>query len=155
KFTTSTPMNTLTLTVLAEDRSTPLRFVVRRVVNAGYVGRDQAAVRAHIDELAREGIPPPRPVPDFFLVGADRLTTKDQIEVLGKETSGEVEYVLLLDQGEVYVGVGSDHTDRALEQHSLTRSKQICSNVLSSQVWRYRDVKDRWDDLLLQSWVQK
>jgi hypothetical protein len=73
--------------------------------------------------------------------------------VIGGDTSGEVEYVLLLHQGEVFVGVGSDHTDRALERDNLVKSKQVCANVLSREVWRYQDVRPHWDDLELRSWV--
>jgi hypothetical protein len=147
-------MNTLPLTVLGDNHSVPLQFPVRRVINAGYVGRDRQAVQAHIDELQREGIPPPSAVPMLFPLTAENLTTQDRIEVISGETSGEVEYVLLLGAGEVFVGVGSDHTDRALERQSLIKSKQICRNVLSSQVWRYPDVQAHWDDLVLQSWVK-
>jgi hypothetical protein len=99
-------------------------------------------------------VPPPRSVPILFPVIADRLTTAERIEVIGGETSGEAEYVLLLTGGEVFVTVGSDHTDRALERQSIIKSKQICSNVMAPEVWRYRDVQDRWDVLLLQSWTR-
>jgi hypothetical protein len=149
-----TPIHALSLTLVAEGRFYPLTFPVRRVVNAGYVGRDRAAVEAHIEELSREGIPPPATVPALYPLSADNVTTSDQIEVIGRSTSGEVEYVLLLDQDEVFVGIGSDHTDRDLERQSIDKSKQVCKNVLSKQVWRYRDVKDYWDDLVIRSWVR-
>jgi hypothetical protein len=32
--------------------------------------------------------------------------------------------------------------------------EQVCKNILSSRVWRYRDVKDHWDELELRSWVR-
>lgn len=147
-------MNTLDLTLQDATGSTPLSFAVRRVINAGYVGRDQQAVRAHIEELAREGIPPPRSVPMLFPFLSSNLTTADCIEVIGGDTSGEVEYVLLLHQGEVFVGVGSDHTDRALERNDLIKSKQVCANVLSRDVWSYEDVRSHWDELELRSWVR-
>ncbi len=147
-------MKTIPLTVLTDGRTWERPFDVRRVVNAGYVCRDQQAVQAHIEELRREGVPPPPAVPMLFPVASDNLTTAGRIEVSDAQTSGEVEYVLLLDQGEVFVGVGSDHTDRALERQSLVKSKQICKNVLSAKVWRYQDVQGHWDDLLMQSWVK-
>src|SRR5262245_41307430 len=105
-------MNILSLTVRAEGRTVPLAFPVRRVINAGYVGRDQDAVRVHIEELRREGVPPPAAVPMLFPLPSDSVTTANRIEVGGGETSGEVEYALLLAGDAVYVGVGSDHTDR-------------------------------------------
>jgi hypothetical protein len=147
-------MNTLDLTILDRAGAQPLRFPVRRVINAGYVGRNRQAVLAHIEELVREGIPPPQVVPMVFPFPSANLTTADRIEVSGATTSGEAEYVLLLHEGAVYVGVGSDHTDRALERHDLVKSKQVCANVLSREVWRYQDVEAHWDELLLQSWVR-
>jgi hypothetical protein len=141
-------MRNLELTVCDRAGNHPLLFPVRRVVNAGYVGRNQDAVRAHIEELAREGIP-------LFPFLSANLTTAGEIEVIGGTTSGEVEYVLLLDGGEIFVGVGSDHTDRALERDSIVKSKQICANVLSREVWRHDEVKPHWDDLVLRSWVRQ
>lgn len=147
-------MNNLSLIVETPAGRMPLRFEVRRLVNAGYVARDRQALLAHIEELAREGVPPPSAVPMIFSLTSDNLVQSDQIEVLGGKTSGEAEYVLLVQGDEVYVGVGSDHTDRALEGYDLPKSKQICKNVLGGRVWRYRDVADHWDQLVLQSWVR-
>src|SRR5262249_215296 len=63
-------------------------------------------------------------------------------------------YVLLLHDGDVFVGVGSDHTDRALEGANIGKSKQVCKNVVSARVWRHRDVAPVWDELELRSWVR-
>jgi hypothetical protein len=149
-----TPPNVLPLLVESDGRTAPLSFRVKRMINAGFVGRDQATVQAHIDEMRHLGIPAPASVPVLFALTADNVTTADQIEVIGRDTSGEAEYVLLLSQHDVFVGVGSDHTDRALEGASIRKSKQVCKNVVSSRVWRYRDVKDHWDELELRSWVR-
>src|SRR5262245_27490210 len=108
RFTTMTLMNALRLTLVADGRSVPLEFPVRRLINAGYMGRDQASVKAHIEELRHEGILPPPSVPMLYPLTADNLTTAEQIEVLGGNTSGEVEYVLFLVEDDILVGVGSD-----------------------------------------------
>jgi len=42
------------------DQIEPLDFNYQRMVNAGYVGRNQAEVRRHIEELAEKGIPGPK-----------------------------------------------------------------------------------------------
>ena len=147
-------MKRLSLEVVHKKGSTPLEFVVKRMVNAGYVGRDREAVKAHIEELRSAGVAPPRSVPMVFPVLSHNITTGGPIEVLGTKTSGEVEYVLLMNGVRVLVGVGSDHTDRELESYSIVQSKQVCSNVLSPGVWEYEDVKEVWDELLLQSWVR-
>src|SRR5262249_13195925 len=106
----------LRLTVREGSGSRPLSFRVRRMLNAGYVGRAQAAGRAQLEELRREGIPAPAQVPMLFPVLSDNITAADRIEVVGDRTSGEVEYVLLFTAEEIFVGVGSDHTDRELEK---------------------------------------
>jgi hypothetical protein len=146
-------MKELRLKLLKDDVLTPLEFTVRRMVNAGYVGRDRKAVEAHIEELRREGVPPPPFVPIVFPVLSNNITTDQDIEVIGGKSSGEAEFVLLLDRGRIFVAVGSDHTDREMERHSIVHSKQVCRNVLSTTVWDYEDLKPHWDELLLQSWV--
>jgi hypothetical protein len=124
------------------------------MVNAGFVGRDQKAVKAHIEELAREGIAPPPTVPMLFPVLRQSLTLENKIEVVERQTSGEVEFVLLLQGGRMYVGIGSDHTDRKLEAASMLNSKQVCPNVMSREVWDFEDVKDHWDELVMESRVR-
>jgi len=144
----------LELTLISESGRTPLQFAVKRVVNLGFVGRDAAAVKAHMEELAREGVPPPPSVPMLFPVLRHNITTKTRIEVVSDKTSGEAEFVLLLARDDIYVGVGSDHTDRDLESLSMLNSKQVCPNVLSKEVWNYQDVKGHWDNILIHSWVR-
>lgn len=144
----------LELTVISESCRTFLRFTVRRMVNLGFVGRDAAAVTAHVKELGREGVPPPPSIPMLFPVLQHNITTKNRVEVVSNKTSGEAEFVLLLAGDAIYVGVGSDHTDRALESQNMLNSKQVCPNVLSKEVWNYQDVKGHWDDILIRSWVR-
>ncbi|HMG51191.1 MAG TPA: DUF2848 domain-containing protein [Inquilinus sp.] len=124
------------------------------VVIAGWAGRDAAAVRHHIEELAALGVPPPSRTPVFYRVAADRLTQTGEITVLGRHTSGEVEPVLVWAAGELYVGVGSDHTDRDAERAGVALSKQLCPKVLGRGFWRYADVAGRWDDLVLRAEVE-
>lgn len=130
-----------------------LTFEARRVVLAGYTGRDQEAVSRHIEELKKHGIAAPEETPAFYPVTADRITTYSGIEVLGEETSGEAEFVLLCDREAVYVAVGSDHTDRGLERVNVAKSKQLCPKPISQKVWPLEDVRERWDTLVLRSWV--
>jgi hypothetical protein len=90
----------------------PLKFKYNRMVNAGYVGKNQEELRRHIQELAEKGIPGPTSTPTLYPVVCTALTTESVIEVFGSETSGEVEYVLLVvSEDEIYVGLGSavDH----------------------------------------------
>ncbi len=146
-------MSTLNLTLATGSTSRPLALPVKRVVNAGYTGRNTEAVKAHIAELAREGVAPPPSVPMLYPLPAGSITLDERIEVVGERSSGEVEFVVLVAGGEIYIGVGSDHTDRELERHSVQASKQICPNILSTVVWNYREVEADWDHLLLRSWT--
>jgi hypothetical protein len=84
------------------------------------------------------------------------LATDSAVEVYGNKTSGEVEYVLLVvTEGEIYVGLGSDHTDRHLEESDIPRAKQICPNLMSLTVWPLNEVEGHWDDLLLSATAVK
>jgi len=127
-----------------------LAFRYNRMVNAGYVGKNQEEVRRHIEELAAKGIPGPKSIPVLYPVVCNALSLDPAIEVYGNETSGEVEYVLcVVTEDEVYVGLGSDHTDRHLEEADIPRAKQICPNLLGRTVWPLAEVESHWDDLLM------
>lgn len=134
----------------------PLAFNYSRMINAGYVGKNQEEVRRHIEELAAKGIPGPKSIPVLFPVVCNALIIDSEIEVYGSETSGEVEYVLcIVTEDEVYVGLGSDHTDRHLEETDIPRAKQICPNLMSQTVWPLEEVESHWDDLLMSANVVK
>jgi len=134
----------------------PLEFQVKRMVNGGYVGRNQEEVRRHIEELAKKGIPGPSSTPSLYPVSRRALTQASSIEVFGEETSGEAEFVLLMEnEKQIYVGVGSDHTDRKLEMFDIAWSKNICPNVISKELWSFDDVLPHWDEIALRSWVTR
>ena len=120
-------------------------------VIAGYTGRDRKAVDAHIDELAEQGIAPPATVPAFFSISPDTLTFAEHIEVLHMETSGEVEILIVVDNGETFVGIASDHTDRRTERLDIGVSKQLCRKPIGHELWPLETVQDRWDELHLAS----
>ncbi len=147
-------MNRLDLEIIRQSGNAPLVFEARRVVNAGYAGRDPAAVRRHIEELQRAGVAPPSSVPVLFPIPCANVTTAGRIEAVEEKTSGEVEFVLLAQGDRLYVGIGSDHTDRVLEAVDVLKSKQACPNVLGRAVWDYEEIQAHWDRLRLQSWVR-
>lgn len=130
-----------------------INFAPARVIIAGYTGRNQDEVRAHVKELAAQGIPAPTEIPTIFRTTLDRLTVANEIEVVGTRTAGEAEVVLLVNGQDLWVSIGSDHTDRELEKIDIPASKQVCPKPVSSAVWRYADVRERWDNLILRSWV--
>jgi hypothetical protein len=127
--------------------------LVERLVIAGWTGRDQEALETHIRELEELGVPRPKRTPIFYRVAASLLTTAPEIEVIGTESTGEVEFVLVNVGGEVWVGVGSDHTDRKAETVGVTLSKQMCPKPLGPELWALADVEGHWDELTLQSYA--
>ena len=144
----------LTFTIDAQDTTTPLTLPIDRAVMAGWTGRDPVARDKHIAELEAIGIARPATTPIYYRVAARRLTTEDSIEVSGTETSGEVEFVLIGWQGRIFVGVGSDHTDRKVETYSVTVSKQMCDKPIAPVLWELEDVAGHWDQMILRSFAR-
>jgi hypothetical protein len=137
------------------DTAAAVRRDVRvdQVVLAGWTGRDRAAVQKHIDELAHIGVKAPATTPIFYRVSAARVTTDDTIEAVGDGSGGEVEFILLQYDGRLWVGTGSDHTDRDAEKHGITLSKQMCDKPIATTFWAYEDVAGHWDRLVLRAHV--
>jgi len=127
------------------------RTSIAQLVIAGWTGRDPVAVEKHIRELEEIGVPRPKRTPIFYRVGASLLTTAEEIQVAGGDSSGEVEFVLFSSADGLWVGVGSDHTDRKVETVGVTLAKQLCPKPVGATVWRYADVQPHWDQLILRS----
>ncbi len=124
---------------------------LRRLVVAGWTGRDRAAVDHHIEELAAIGVPAPSSVPLFYGVSPSLATQDADVTVLGLETSGEAEPFLLRTEGRLWLGLASDHTDRWLETHSVAHSKQACPKIVAGRLWDFASVEDRLDRLTLET----
>jgi len=132
-----------------------LTFEVKKIINAGYTGRNQEEVQKHIDQLKEKGIPAPDKTPTYFAKFNDRITQDATIEVLDEtDHFGEAEYVLLCAGDEIYVAAGSDHTDRKLEKDDIPKSKQLYPNTISKDVWRLSEIKNYWDEIILRGWVE-
>jgi hypothetical protein len=104
-------------------------------------------------ELEEIGVKPPRTTPVFYRVAASLLTTAEEIQVSGPDSSGEVEFVLLQKADGLWVTVGSDHTDRKAETIGVSLSKQLCAKPVARDAWRFAEVKPHWDKLVLRSWA--
>ena len=127
-----------------------------RCYKLGFTMRDEAKMQAHLEECYKLGIKelicerPPLVMP----ISSWAVLTDNHIGVQRPKTSGEVEIVTIVDENdEVFVSVGSDHTDRSLETIDIPWSKQVAPNVVAPQMWRWNDVKDHWDDIHMESWV--
>lgn len=126
-----------------------------RLVVAGWTGRDRAAVDHHIEELAAIGVPAPSTVPLYYQCAPSLLTQEEHIQVLGTQTSGEAEPFVLRHEGTTWLGLASDHTDRALEAHSVAASKQICAKPAAKTLWSFDEVAPHLDQLELRSWIKE
>ena len=148
-------MRTLNLTVVeANGARSDLEFPVARILDAGFTGKNREGAMKHVEELKAHGVAAPDRIPAYFAVTRELVTTDDEIEVLGDDTSGEVEVVFLFKGDQTYIAVGSDHTDRELEKDSIPKSKVICPKVVSREVWKLADVEPHWERLKLQSWIE-
>ena len=113
----------LSLTLHTAGASRPVQARVNELVVAGWTGRDQAAIAAHIQEMQALGVAGPARTPMYYRVSASLLTTDSEIEVIGRDSSGEAEFVLFNVNGEILLGTGSDHTDRKAESVGITLAK--------------------------------
>jgi len=141
----------LTLPDGSNARATEI--AIADAVIAGWTGRDAAAVEKHIKELEELGVKRPATTPIFYRVSAARLTCASEIEAVGEASGGEAEFVLLQHGGRLWVGAGSDHTDREAEKYGVTVSKQMCDKPIAPQFWAYDEVIPHWDRLVLRSHV--
>ena len=139
----------------ADEAANILNVEVTHLVIAGWAGRDSEAVLHHIRELEALGVPAPGAVPLFYRVATNQLSQQSQLEVVGNETSGEAEPFVFSHNGELWVSLASDHTDRHLETFSVALSKQACIKPVGRSAWRMRDVAEHWDALELTSWIEE
>jgi uncharacterized protein DUF2848 len=131
-------------------------FVLARIdqlIIAGWTGRDQVAQERHIAELEKVGVKRPPMTPIYYRVSASRLTTAGTIEVPGGDSSGEVEFVIAQVDNRLWIGAGSDHTDRKVETYNITVSKQMCDKPVAGELWLFDELTAHWDRLILRSWA--
>jgi len=144
---------TLSLILQNSATATAREVGIDDAIVAGWTGRDPAAVEKHITELEALGVKRPATTPIFYRVSAARLTTAPEIEAVGALSGGEVEFVLLQHGGRMWVGAGSDHTDREVETYGVTVSKQMCDKPVAPVFWAFDDVAPHWDRLMLRAYV--
>lgn len=147
------PARVLSFVLHGQAGPTRRNVQIDRLVIAGWTGRDKAALEKHIAELEAIGVKRPSSVPIFYRAAAARLTTDDSIEVLGDASSGEAEFVLLRHAERLWVGTGSDHTDREVEKYGVSVSKQMCDKPLAPAFWDYEEIVPHWDRLVLRAYI--
>lgn len=128
---------------------------VTRVFNAGYAGRAQEEVAAHVAELAELGVPAPEVTPALYPVSPYLATQSATVPAQHGRTSGEAEWALVIgeDVSDPLLTVACDHTDRDLEVHGVAWSKNAGPDVLGTRAWRLAEVADL-DAVALRAWVR-
>ncbi|MBB5917499.1 hypothetical protein BJY24_006411 [Nocardia transvalensis] len=126
---------------------------VTTLLNAGYAGRNQREVAAHIAELAELGVPAPATTPALYPIAPYLAQQTGEVFVQHGRTSGEAEWALIITAHDVLLTVACDHTDRALEVHGVAWSKNAGPDVLGARAWRLSEIADRLDDITLRAWV--
>lgn len=146
-----------------------MNFIVQKIKNIeflqssfnnlyviGYAGRDEEKTLKHIEELQRDlNVKPPKQIPTIFECSRRILTRDKNLDVFGNQNSGEAEYVIVLFKKKIYIGLGSDHTDRELESYNVAKSKEIMPKVMSKVLWDYDEIKGHFDDIELLSYQKK
>lgn len=143
----------LEIVSMDSDKKRTVEFEPRTIVCAGfagpqqYLGGDQkATARTAPGSSGSAGL-------QYVLVSPYLLTNENKIIVQGKHTSGEVEYVALKFEDEIYITVGSDHCDRQAERYSMSKSKQLCMKVMARQMILHRELRPYWEEIKLASSV--
>ncbi|BBK32465.1 uncharacterized protein DUF2848 [Stella humosa] len=126
---------------------------INDIVVGGMTALDEDAIHHHLEEMKAIGVKMPDTFPFFFRISAGFLTQADRVQVLGTDSSGEVEAVVVtLDDGR-WLTLGSDHTDRKVEAYSINVSKQMCPKIIGRKAWRFDEVSGHWDKLIIRSWT--
>ena len=126
---------------------------VNHLLNAGYAGREQDEVQAHIAELAELGVPGPDTTPALYPVSPYLAQQVTEVRVQHARTSGEAEWALVITDEGVLLTVACDHTDRELEVHGVAWSKNASPDVLGRKAWWLENVRDHLDQITLKGWV--
>ncbi|PHH96020.1 DUF2848 domain-containing protein [Fusobacterium nucleatum] len=130
-----------------------IEFDLKRLLIVGYSGSNIEKIMEHIKELKEHlGVPEPKKIPTIFECSKELLTKEKDIKFVGNMTSGEVEYLIIKHLNEIYIGIGSDHTDRKLESISVLKAKQICPKPIGEEVWLYKDIKESWNEIEAESY---
>ncbi|MEJ2377635.1 MAG: DUF2848 family protein, partial [Pseudolabrys sp.] len=76
-----------------------------------------------------------------------------RLQVLGPDTSGEVEPVIVALNDGLWLGLGSDHTDRKAETMGIALSKQLCGKPLGHALWPFDEVAGHWEQLIVRAFA--
>ena len=144
---------TLEIVSIETDQRRTVEFEPKLVVCAEFYGWKQVLGGDQKASLDKNEETPLEKTPHFFPVSPYLLTNENKIVVQSRHTSGEVEYVALKFEDEIYFTVGSDHCDRQAEAFSFAKSKQLCPKIMARQMILHREIRSFRDELRLSSMV--
>lgn len=148
-------MTIQTFSVVSQKGTEEIYVHFDTVIAVGYGGRNQEKVKQKLEESAQKGKKVPSKTPINYPCSTNSLVRQGKIQVVGQKTKGEAEFLLVLHQGKLFIGVGSDHTDSELTAVSTNKAKQTCPKPIGPVLWPYEEVKDHWDQLQLKAWQRK
>jgi hypothetical protein len=154
--------NSPTFNIIEKDGSITQRTIkVEKLCFSRHASRDIIATRDTLNKKIAEGYSV-HGNPSICRTSRYLLTQEEEIEVQGPHTSGEVEFVLIIDKNEILVSVGSDHNDRSLgslwsgalgKVYDSVKCKQMAPAIVAKEAWRYDDLKEHWEELRLKSFI--
>jgi 2-keto-4-pentenoate hydratase/2-oxohepta-3-ene-1,7-dioic acid hydratase in catechol pathway len=141
-------------TIVLDDVVSGGRHVVAvgRVLLAGFTGRRREAVEEHVRELAEAGVPTPDRTPALYETDGQSVRQTAVLVVSADNTSGEIEPVVIMAEGQLLLTIGSDHTDRDLERENIAAAKRACQKVIGPRCVPLSAISD-WDRCQLMSWL--
>lgn len=153
--------NLMEFTVYGKNGKSKRTVDVKAVCLGRAASRDVAAMEKLMEEKRAAGFAVYHP-PNVCKKSRYLLTNEGEIEVQERRTSGEGEYVAIMDKGDILVSVGSDVDDITLmgvqssmlgKVYDTAKTKQACPAVVARDAWLYEDVKDHWDELRVKTSV--
>lgn len=84
-------------------------------------------------------------------IGVESLTTGTEIQVVGQSTAASAGIIFIAAGYGTLVGVADDHFDMLLLSHA-TVARQACPKPIGRQVWRFADIENHLDQLILRCW---
>lgn len=136
-----------------KGKSQQVEFSAKTLIISGFAVKDRILALKHIEEMKQSGLSVPEKIPAFYSIDPALITDSPDIQVGSKETSGEVEPVLITTGGKMYIGVGSDHTARDLGRKDIEESKEACGKPISREVFELEYALKNWKHLSLRSFT--
>ena len=138
--------------IVTKNGNEELELIPKNVYVVGYSGSNKEKTMAHIKELEEQlNVAPPKKIPTVFEVSKELLTQDKDLVFVDDMTSGECEYIIMIKDGTIYIGLGSDHSDRRLEALSVPKAKQICLKPISKDFWKYDEIREHFKKIKLNS----